>query len=71
MERFIIDRIEGDFAVLEREDGKIKAVPAVIIENSKEGDAVIFEDGKYIVDEEETKRRKKNIEEKMNRLFML
>ena len=69
MEKYIIDRIEEDFAVLEKEDGTIENVKAAFIKDCKEGDVVAFCDGEYIVLKEETLKRKKNIEEKMNKLF--
>lgn len=69
MEKFIIDRFEGEFAVLEKEEGGTFDVLATKIPKAKEGDVVIFENGIYIIDEEETKRRKELIAEKMKKLF--
>lgn len=69
MEKYIIDRFEGDFAVLEKEDGGTVDVKKELLEGACEGDVVIFEKGKYIIDAKETQMRKKNIEEKMRNLF--
>lgn len=69
MEKYIIDRFEGDFAVLEKEDGGKVDVKKELLKNACEGDAVIFENGEYIIDAVETQKRRKNIEEKMRKLF--
>jgi len=69
MEKYIIDRIEGNIAVLENEDGTIKDVDAALIEDCREGCVVIFENGIYKVDEKQTAQRKKLISEKMKKLF--
>ena len=69
MEKYIIDRFEGDFAVLEKEDGGTVDVKKELLEGACEGDVIIFENGEYIIDAKETQMRRKNIEEKMRRLF--
>lgn len=38
--RFIIDRIEEDKAVVELENGEMLEIPAVLLQNAKEGDTV-------------------------------
>ena len=45
MEKYIIDRFEGEFAVLEKEDGGTIDVPKTQIPDAKEGDVV----GKVVV----------------------
>lgn len=67
MRRFIIDRFEGEFAVLEKEEGGTFDVPKSEIIDAKEGDVVIFDNGIYTVDKEETKKRKELIAEKISR----
>lgn len=44
----IIDRIEGDFLVVETEDGKLLSVPKELIPDAKEGMifSIIHEEGK-------------------------
>ena len=37
--RFIVDRIEEDKAVVELENGEMLEIPAVLLQNAKEGDA--------------------------------
>ncbi len=69
MEKYIIDRFEDSFAVLEKEDGTIANIDATLVGRAKEGDVVIFDGKSYTVDKEETQLRRKRIEEKMNKLF--
>lgn len=60
----IIDRFEGDYAVVEIEVGKCVNIPKILIPNSKEGDVVKIE-----IDRNETKEREKHIQELMNDVF--
>lgn len=69
MEKYIVDRFEGDFAVLEKESGGTVDVKKELLEGACEGDVIICENGKYITLVQETAMRKKIIEEKMRRLF--
>ena len=68
--RYIIDRFEGDTAVLEDENKEFFNVPKSILpENSNESDCLVFKDGKYIIDEETTKELKEEISDLMDELF--
>lgn len=68
--RYIIDRFEGDTAVLEDENKEFLNVQKSILpENSNESDCLVFEDGKYIIDEETTKELKEEISDLMDELF--
>ena len=69
MERYVIDRFEGDFVVLEKSDGTTIDVEKTEIPTAKEGDVLILENGVYTIDKEDTQERKKRIEEKMKKLF--
>ncbi len=61
----IIDRFEGEFAIIEIGGGITVNMPKLLLpENAKEGDVI-----KIIVDEEETSARENRIKNKMNRLF--
>lgn len=61
----IIDRFEGDFAVIEADNGKIYEIPkAILPRNAKEGSLI-----EIIVKEKETEYRKNKMKEKMNSLF--
>ena len=57
-----IDRIEGVVAICEDGNRKKQEIFLTEIEgNPKEGDVIVFEDGKYHISEEETKRRKEAV----------
>ena len=61
----ILDRIEGETAVLELKDGSYVKLPAVLLPaDAKEGDVL-----RLTVDSEATQARKQGIKEKMHRLF--
>ena len=60
----IVDRIEGDYAVVEIEKGKMCNLPIELVPNVKEGDAVSI-----IINKSKTDERKKTIEELMNSVF--
>ena len=61
----IIDRFEEGFAVVEIEPGKMVNMPRELLPaEAKEGDVI-----NIFVDQEETTRRKKNINNLMNSLF--
>lgn len=63
--KFIIDRFEGEWVVVELENGEMIDLPVNIIPiYAKEGDIL-----RIIVDREETSSRKKRIEEKFKSLF--
>lgn len=60
----IIDRFEDEYAVCEDENKKILNInKSKIPKQAKEGDIIIYRDGKYILDKEKTLNRKKYIEE--------
>ncbi len=69
MEKYIIDRFEEEYAVLEKEDGTTENVARELIPDASEGDVVIEENGKYSIDKNETEERKRRIGEKMKKLF--
>lgn len=60
----IVDRIEGDYAVLEIEKGKMCNLPLELVPNVKEGDIVTI-----IINKDKTEERKKTIEDLMNSVF--
>ena len=62
--KVIIDRFEGHFAVCEKEDKTMIDIErSKIPAEAKEGDALLVEDNKIIIDEEETKKREERIED--------
>ena len=60
----IVDRIEGDYAVVEIEKGNMCNLPIELVPNVKEGDVVTI-----TINKDKTKERKKTIEELMNSVF--
>lgn len=61
----VIDRFEGDYAILELSLGKFVEIPRELVPDAKEGDIV-----KIIVNKESTKRRKKEISDLVDNLFI-
>lgn len=61
----IIDRFEGDYAVVEIEKGKLVNMPKVLVPDAKEGDVI-----KIIVDKEATKKRQEHVKDLVNDLFI-
>ncbi len=68
---YIIDRFEENFAVCQNTvSEKIENIESNLIpKEAREGDVIVFTDGKYFLDSEKTKERKKMIEEKFNSLW--
>lgn len=62
--KVIIDRFEGEYAVVELDVGKFVDMPKELVPDAHEGDVI-----EIIIDTEETKKRKKHISELMNDLF--
>lgn len=69
MEKFILDRFEENFAVLQKETGKTVDVEKSLLPDAKEGDVLILECGVYRIDAEETSKRKERIIQKMEKLL--
>ena len=67
--KYILDRFEEEFAALEKETGGTVNISKSFLQNAKEGDVIIEIDGKYLVDEKATNKRKTHLEEKIKRLF--
>lgn len=67
----VIDRFEGDYAVVELEDGKMKDIKKSLIpDDAKEGDILIInEKGINKTDKEETHKRKEEINSLMDELY--
>ena len=67
--KYIIDRFEENFAVLEKEEGGTIDVDVALLPGAKKGDVVIEKDGVYRIDKAETKERKESVMKKIFRLF--
>ncbi|MBL4930200.1 DUF3006 domain-containing protein [Clostridium paridis] len=63
--KYIIDRIEGDFAVCENDAGELKDIDiSLILGEVASGKVIISKNESYVVDERLTKQR----EEEINKL---
>ena len=62
---FTIDRIEGNYLIVELENGKIINLPKELIPNSKENDIYTI-----TLNKDEMKKRKNNINNLINDLFI-
>ena len=60
----IIDRFEGDYAVVEITPDNFVNIPKVLVKDAKEGDVIRIE-----VDQKETSKRKEKINNLMNQVF--
>ena len=61
-EVFTVDRIEGDYFVIETPEEDIINVEKYLVESgAKEGDCLVKKDGHFRIDIEETKKRKEEI----------
>lgn len=62
--KVIIDRFESDYAVVEKDEKEFYNIPRVLVSNAKEGDVIDIS-----VDQEETNKRRMEVEDLMNDLF--
>lgn len=70
MRKFIVDRIEGNIVVCE--DGNLNIIEMridSILGDVKEGDVITADSDRYMVNKEETAKRKKQIEELMKGMW--
>jgi hypothetical protein len=60
--RFYVDRLEGDLAAVQREDGVSgRILRKELPEGTREGSVLINEDGSWRLDEEKEKARRRAI----------
>jgi len=62
--RVVIDRLEGDIAVVELENGKVIDAPKVLFSDAKEGDIVYIE-----INRDETESKKDEIQSRFDNLI--
>ncbi len=62
--KVIIDRFEGDYAVVEIQKGSCVNIPKILLGSAKEGDVITID-----IDKDETLKRKNRIDNLMNDLF--
>ena len=62
--KVIIDRFEGEYAVVEIDEGSFVNIPKILLGSAKEGDVISID-----IDTDETLKRKNEIDNLMNDLF--
>lgn len=69
--KYSIDRIENDIAVLESLESKEKININITLlpQNVKEGSIIVYENNKYIKDEETELKRKTELQSRFNNLI--
>ena len=70
MKKYILDRVEGNYAILESENGSMIEINIDNIDgNFREGDILIKEGDKFTVSELLTKERRDKIKDMMNDMW--
>lgn len=67
--KYIIDRFEGDFAILELESSFMQVLKNMLPENSKEGDLLEQTETGWKLCPEETNSRKQELAERRRRML--
>lgn len=70
VEKYIIDRVEGDYAVAQKENGSMCEIPLQYIKGDfKEGDILVNINEYFQVDKAATKARRKQIDDNMEDMW--
>jgi len=70
MKEYILDRFEGDVAVLELGGGEFMDVDKSLIDFfAQEGDVLLFDGERYFIDHQKTDERKKEMRAKFESLI--
>lgn len=70
MNRYIVDRIEGDMVLCETEDKKIVRISRKTLPlNIKEGDVIVESNNTFTINETETLNRKLLVKRKLDSLL--
>lgn len=69
--RYVVDRVVDNIVVLENMSNRdiIEVSVTDVPENIKDGNILIKQDNKFILDKETEKERRKNIRDKFNKLL--
>lgn len=65
----VIDRFEGDKAVIENGDDRFELDRNKLPKDAAEGDVIVLSDGVYLVDSDLTEKRRRKILELQNSLW--
>ncbi len=69
MTKGVIDRFEGEFALVETDEGVLQIAKIRLPEGVKEGDCVIIDGDQITVGHEDTVNRKAEMERRLKSLF--
>lgn len=70
IKKFCVDRVEEQFAVCIDDSGDILNIPCENVPSDiKEGDILVFKDGAYHIDTEETVHRREEVRNLLDELF--
>lgn len=61
----IVDRFEGDYAVVEKEEGVFYNMPKALLVGAKEGDVIDI-----VINHEETEKLREEVDDLINGLFI-
>lgn len=64
----IIDRFEGEYAVLETDSGMKNVLRDILPEEAREGDVVELKNGAYTVNKKAAEKRRRELREKLKKL---
>jgi hypothetical protein len=64
----IIDRFEGEYAVLETENGMKNVLRDMLPEDAREGDVVELKNGAYTINKKAAEKRRRELREKLKKL---
>ncbi|MDR0943492.1 MAG: DUF3006 domain-containing protein [Ruminococcus sp.] len=64
-----VDRIENEIVIVETETGYMKIPLSEFDGNVREGDIIVNINGRYKADKEMTEKRRKEISEKLSKLW--
>ena len=64
-----IDRFEGDYAVLETDEGMVNIHRAHLPSSAREGDIVNYSNGGFSIDRAETDRLRGAVRDRLHRLL--
>ena len=68
MAHYVLDRFEGNWAILEAEDGSMRQIDRVLLTEAHEGDVLVEMDGQWSVDHERTRQIREAVRQRLARL---
>lgn len=68
MARYVLDRLEGDWAIVEAEDGSMTRIARTLLSEAHEGDALEEANGQWQVDPVRTEALREAVRQRLKRL---